>query len=112
VVVEPGPRTVDEARAVRVVLAGILRVVFEVIAGRRPAVQLDGLVSGSVSRYVRAAREARGAVVVLRSLRLSFLTDEALEAAAVVRAGGRVRAVAARFEDVDGGWRCVAFRIL
>jgi hypothetical protein len=112
VVVEPGPRTAEEARAVRVALAGILRVVFEVIAGRRPVVQLDGLVSGSVSRYVRAARQARGGVTVLRSLQLCFPTDGVVEAAAVVRADGRVRAVAAQFEHDDGGWRCVAFRIL
>ena len=51
VVVEPGPRTVGEARAVRVVLAGILRVVFEVIAGRRPVAHLDAVVSASVGRY-------------------------------------------------------------
>jgi hypothetical protein len=112
VVVKAGPQTVDETRAVRVVLAGILRVVFEVIAGRRPVVQLDAVVSGPVGRYVRAAREARGAVVVLRSLRLCFPADEVVEAAAVVRAGGRVHAVAARFENSSGGWRCVAFRIL
>ncbi len=112
VVVEAGPRSVDEARKVRVVLAGILRVVFEVIAGRRPVVHLDAVVSGSVGRYVRTAREARGGVVVLRSLRLCVPADGVVEAAAVVRAGGRVRAVAARFEHADGGWRCVVFWIV
>ena len=84
----------------------------EVVGGRRASVQLDGVVSASVLRYVRAARGVGGGVVVLRSLRLSFPADQVVEAAALVGAAGRVRAVAARFEHADAGWRCVAFRIL
>jgi len=85
-------------------------VMFEVIGSRRPSGQLASMVSPSVLRYVRAARGAGG--LVLRSLRLCFPTGTAVEAAGVAGVSGRVRAVAARFEHVDGGWRCVAFRIL
>ena len=96
----------------RVAVAGILRVMFEVIAGRRLSGQLDAVVSPSVLRYVRAARGAGGGALVLRSVRLCFPAEQVVEVAAVVRAVDRVRAVAARFEHADGGWRCVAFRIL
>jgi len=91
-----------------------LGLVLEVIDGRRPAAQLDGVVAPSVLRYARAARLAGPPVRVsrLRSLRMCRPTAEALEAAAVVVIGQRVRAVAARFEHEQTGWRCVAVRIL
>ena len=57
---ELGPWDADEVRAVRVAVAAVLRVMFEVIAGRRLSGQLDAVVSPSVLRYVRAARGARG----------------------------------------------------
>ena len=85
---------------------------FEVIAGRRLSGQLDAVVAPSVLRYVRAARGAGGAALVLRSVRLCFPAEQVVEVAAVARAVDRVRAVAARFEHGDSVWRCVAFRIL
>ena len=109
---EVGPRDTDGVRAVRVAVAGILRVMFEVIAGRRLSGQLDGVVASSVLRYVRAVRSVGGGALVVRSVRLCFPAEQVVEVAAVVRAADRVRAVAARFEHTDGGWRCVAFRIL
>jgi hypothetical protein len=38
-------------------------------------------------------------------------TEQAVEAVAVAVIGRRVRAVAARFEHQQTGWRCVAVRI-
>jgi hypothetical protein len=112
VVTEPGPRDADQVRAARVAVAGILRVMVEAIAGRRLSGQLNAVVAPSVLRYVRAVRSVGGGALVLRSVRLCFPVEQVVEVAAVVRAVDRVRAVAARFEHVDGGWRCVAFRIL
>ena len=43
VVAEPGPRTPAAAAALRVALGRIVQVMLEVIAGRRPAGQLDAL---------------------------------------------------------------------
>jgi hypothetical protein len=102
-----------EVGAVRVPVARLLRLVLEVIDGRRPAAQLDGVVAPSVLRYLRAACVA-GPVRVSRlgSLRVCRPTEQAAEAAAVVEVDQRVRAVAARFEHQQAGWRCVAFRIL
>jgi hypothetical protein len=87
----------------------LLRLVLEVIDGRRPAAQLDGVVVASVLRYVRAARPARRPVRVSRllSLRVCRPVEHAVEAAAVVGVDQRVRAVAARFELEQAGWRCV-----
>ena len=61
-------------------------------------------------RYVRAAAAAarRGAQVGAGVLPV----EQVAEVAAVVTLAGRVRAVAARFEQHTGQWRCVAFRIL
>ena len=73
---------------------------------------MAGVVSPSVLRYVRAVRSVGGVVLVLRSVRLCFPAEQVVEVAAVVRAAGRVRAVAARFEHTDRGWRCVVLRIL
>jgi hypothetical protein len=65
------------------------------------------LVAPPVVRYLRAAQPT--APVALRSVRVCVPVGEV---AAVVRCGDRIRAVAARFEQDSGGWRCVAFRIL
>ena len=37
---------------------------------------------------------------------------QAVEAAAVIALGGRIRAVASRFEQSPQGWRCTTVRIL
>jgi hypothetical protein len=83
-----------DAGALRVPVARVLRLVLEVIDGRRPARQLEGVVAPSVLRYARAARLAGRPVRVsrLRSLRMCRPTEHALEAAAVVVSGpGRSR---------------------
>lgn len=95
----------------------------EIASGDRPATQLLRHCSPAV--YAALARRAhlvsraagataalgrgRGAVrPVLRSTHTSLVRDDALEAAAHVRYGARSRALAARFEVVEGRWQCVA----
>lgn len=95
----------------------------EVACGDRPATQL--LRHSSPEVYADLGRRAqlvtaaagtspargrgRGAIrPVLRSAHTSLVHDHALEAAAHVRHGARSRALAARFEPVDGRWQCVA----
>ncbi|MHA6792925.1 Rv3235 family protein [Pseudonocardia bannensis] len=95
---------------------GTLRLVLEVIDGRRPAAQLGRLLEPSVLRYVTAAATQPGVrrdgCARLRSLRLDRPRPDAAEVAAVCRLGGRIRALAARFERSDTGlWRCTALRI-
>lgn len=108
------PVDLPDAGTVRVPVARILRLVLEVIDGRRPARQLDGVVAPSVLRYARAAHVAQRPTRVsrLQSLRVCRPTEQTLEAAAVVAFGQRVRAVAARFEHEQNRWRCHALRIL
>lgn len=95
----------------------------EIASGDRPLTQL--LRQSSPRVYADLGRRAklvitaagtapgagrgRGAVrPVVRSIRTSLVTDHALEAAAHLRYGARSRALAARFEVVDGRWQCVA----
>lgn len=95
----------------------------EIACGDRPAAQLLRHCSAEVySELIRRARlvaqaagttpalgRGRGAIrPVLRSTHTSLIRDDALEAAAHVRYGARSRALAARFEVVDGRWQCVA----
>ena len=109
---EPGPRDADEVRAVRAAVAADSA--GDVRGDRGPppvrAARRGG--GAAVLRYVRAARGVGGGALVLRSVRLCFPAEQVVEVAAVARAVDRVRAVAARFEHADGGWRCVVFRIL
>jgi hypothetical protein len=55
-VVEPGPQTAAEAAALRAALGRIVRLMLEVIGGRRPAGQLAAMAEAPVRRYLRAAR--------------------------------------------------------
>ena len=95
----------------------------EIASGDRPSTQLlrhcTPEVYADLSRRAqlviqaagttRAIGRGRGAVrPVLRSAHTSLVRDDALEAAAHVRYGARSRALAARFEVVDGRWQCVA----
>lgn len=106
--------TVPQVDPVRGVAAGVVRVLLEVVDGRRRVEQVAAVASPSVCRYMRAARLGQAAprVFRVRSLRLCRPAESVLEAAAVVAIAGRVRALAARLERTDGAWRCVAFRIL
>lgn len=47
----------------------------------------------------------------VRSVHVSAPADGVIEMTAVVRDGGRYRAVAARLEGLDGRWRCVQLQI-
>lgn len=95
----------------------------EIASGDRPTTQLLRHCSPEV--YADLARRAqlvtkaagttpalgrgRGAVrPVLRSAHTSLVREDALEASAHVRYGERARALAARFEVVEGRWQCVA----
>ncbi|MGI8799742.1 MAG: Rv3235 family protein [Pseudonocardia sp.] len=118
----PPMRTLCEAAA----KAGahvLLRLMLEVLDGRRPVAHLAAGVTAPVLRYVVAAagslRRAGAAqrpvpAGRLRSLRVSQPCDEVAEVSAVCQLGGRIRAVAARFELDDAsplGWRCTAVRL-
>lgn len=95
----------------------------EIATGDRPVTQLLRQSAPSVyddlarrARLVTAASGAvpgrgrgRGAVrPVLKTMHTSLVTPRALEASAHVRYGARSRAIAARFETVNGRWQCVA----
>jgi len=71
------PVDLPDAGALRVPVARVLRLVLEVIDGRRPARQLDGVVAPSVLRYARAAHVAGRPARVsrLQSLRVCSPTD-------------------------------------
>ena len=111
----------------------VVRLMLEVVAGRRPVHQLHGMATRRVLRYLAAevdhparvvrsrhapARSAGGHRHGLRSMRLCQPSQGAAEVSAVWRDGPRFRALAARFELVDqppgGGaphWRCTALRL-
>ena len=95
----------------------------EIACGDRPATQLlrhcSPEVYADLTRRAQLVTKAAGTTAargrgrgairpVLRSAHTSLVRADALEAAAHVRYGARSRALAARFEVVDGRWQCVA----
>ncbi|MFC5995047.1 Rv3235 family protein [Pseudonocardia hispaniensis] len=111
----PRPQPTLEDGAARRRARQVLQFVLEVLDGRRPAPHLEPYVAPAVLRYVTAAvdrpdlRHDRAGR--LCSLRLDLPRTGVAETAAVCRFGGRIRALAARFELDDGGWRCTALRL-
>ena len=118
VTVEPRERTALD----RFAHAFLVRAA-EIASGDRPVTQLLRQSVPSVyedlacrARLVSAAAgtkpsrgRGRGAVrPVLRTMHTSLVAPGALEVAAHVRYGARSRAIAARFETVNGRWQCVA----
>jgi hypothetical protein len=115
-----GPRTVDRGGLVDPAIWArrLLTALLESLGGRRPLRQLaghlspavhHGLLAGDPERLVRQRAWARGAVI--RSVRVCEPAAGVAEVAAVVQAGARVRAVAARLENFDGRWRCTRLQI-
>jgi hypothetical protein len=91
----------------------VLRLLLEVLDGRRPVAQLDEHLTRPALRCVRAAGCRGSGRSRLTSMRVCRPVPGAAEVAAVYRLDGRARALAARFERTrDGaGWRCVAVRL-
>jgi uncharacterized protein DUF6459 len=114
----PAPDPLHRHREARARALVVLRLTLEALAGRRPAAQLAGMLTGPVRRYVLAAtgrldepvRRAgpaprRGgpgapgyAGPALRSIRICHPAAGIAEVSAVWRHHGRYRALAARFE--------------
>jgi hypothetical protein len=87
--------------------------VLEVAAGARPPSQLLRWTSAPVYDAVHAAAGALtgGHRPVLRSVHVSEPADGIAEVCALGRIGDRVRALALRFEGLDGRWQCTAVEL-
>lgn len=103
--VAPKPRTaVLDARR-------LITVVVEAVDGRRQLTQLTRLLtSGALEEVERAV--APGLGTRLGRLRLCRVSPSAVEIAATLTQGRRIRALAARAELRDGAWKCTVFRLL
>lgn len=96
-----------------------LQATLEVLAGYRPVAQLRGSATPEVFTDIarRSRRAGLGAGTgqvprsVVRTVRSAEPADGAAEVSAVISRGGRCRAVAARFEGIDGRWMCVVLQI-
>jgi hypothetical protein len=101
--------------------AGMIgQAVVEILAGRRPPVQvvrwLDGPVYERVRRSAEGAasrgRRSPGTPVRVRRVRVGSGLDGSVEAAVVVDDGVRCRALALRLEAMDGRWLCSALDMI
>lgn len=106
----------DQARAA---VSGVLRLAMEVLDGRRPLKQLARHFHAAPLRYWRVATQQRASTHRVRAParihRIVLCVPRAgvTELAAVCGIDGRVRALAARFEQTDPAapWRCTALRL-
>jgi hypothetical protein len=94
----------------------LVTLALEVMAGRRPLVQLRPLTSSGVFAALSAGRRpgwcAHGtAPLLVGRVRVCEPVDGVAEISAVARRAGRAHAVAARLEGIDGRWRCTALQI-
>ncbi len=106
------PRLPDHPDA-RVVVVRALRLACEVLDGRRPFAHLAAHAEPVVLRYWRAAAATRRSASPTRigHPHLQHPCDGAAEVATALVVGGRPRALAARFDLVDGRWRWTAVRL-
>ncbi|AHI01242.1 hypothetical protein GCM10010174_11540 [Kutzneria viridogrisea] len=101
------------SNAVRGVIRRLLAAVVEVLDGRRPVDQLRTQLTPMAhaalrTRVVRSSRTPGK----LRSLHLCAPGPRVVEACATIEVGGRVRAMAARFELAGDAVRCTVLRLL
>ena len=97
------------------VTRSLVLAVLEVAAGALPPSRLVRVVSpevlAAVERWARGARRRAARPPVVRSVRATQPAPGVAEVCAVVVAGARVRAVAARLEHDGARWRCTAFEL-
>ncbi len=116
-------RTLEEAAA-QAGANAVLRLIVEVIDGRRSAGHLERAVSPAVLSYLTAAlraglrprrRTVDGGQAKIRSVHLQLPSDGIAEVSAVWQRAGRIAALAARFEQAEDavplGWRCTYLRL-
>lgn len=104
----------------REALGRMFGLVLEAMDGRRPVVQLRGVMSASVyEAMVTRVRSAAGWTHRLGSLRACWVSGEVVEVSATVRvwrrgreAGWRAVAVVGRVELRESGWIFTYFRVL
>jgi hypothetical protein len=103
---------VDEV-PVRRAVGRTLQLAIEALDGRRTPDQLEARVDPSALGYWRAEAARRRSGVASRMLRMRVFLPHpgAAEVAAVCRIDGRVRALAARFEQRGPGWCCTVLRL-
>jgi hypothetical protein len=93
----------------------LVQALVEVLAGDRPAAQLAPYTSLGVYRGLerRGGRwpQAVSLRPVVRSVHVSEPMPSVVEACAVIDTGQRRRAIAARFEGLDGRWQCTALQL-
>lgn len=114
---EPRASTAEEAAA-RQTAVLVLRLLMEVLDGRRPASQLQPMLGQRAYQRASAVRATLRAGRVhstarLRSVHICHPLSGAAEVSATWELGGRVRALAARFECGRGTrcWRCTVLVI-
>lgn len=113
-IVPPPPEPPPDGPAAHRAVGETLRVALEVLDGHRVLAQLAPRCTGPALRYWRAAcgrrRPVRSQARLLR-MRLCRPDRAVAEVAAVCDIDGRVRALAARFEQRGGSWRCTVLRL-
>lgn len=120
---QPPPRPPMVPGNPRSEIEAVLRLVMEMLDGRRAATAAGGRIGPMALRYLVAARTrlrpTSGRLVGtpghgppgLRSMRMSHPAEGVTEASAVWLHRGRARALAARFEWRAGRWRCTVLRL-
>ncbi|GAA3572391.1 hypothetical protein GCM10022222_65730 [Amycolatopsis ultiminotia] len=89
-----------------------LTAILEVLAGRRAAAQIRPLVDEALFARLAAHGPVPGAHHRIGGLHVCRPSETALEASTTLTSGGRVHAVAARFERGRTGWVCTRFHVL
>ena len=118
---QPTPRA--DLPCPRLIAAGLVQALMEVMSGRRSVQQLATATTDDVYtqlecriKALRALRRRRGIVSTevarLISIRVGEPSDGVAEVTAVVRRGERHRAVALRLEGADGSWQCTALQLM
>lgn len=88
----------------------VARALAEVVQGRRPPAQLDGLMAPAAAAVCEGLAGA-AAGLKLRSVRLQMPTPDSVELAVHLADGRRSQAAALRLEARDSSWRCVAVEV-
>lgn len=117
------PADLPDDVGVQVEMERWMQVLVEVLAGRRPVRQLCGVAARPVLRYLRVCADRLSAPLGYRgagvgrpaqviTVRVCQPHERAAEVAGVCLVGGRVRAVAVRFERQGcGAWFCEVVRV-
>ena len=108
----PEPTSAEDLPDITELMSQFMHNVLEIWAGRRSASQVQAMCHHLIFADIQRTAGQQKVLGKIRKIKLTQPLDGICESTITVRFGDRMRAIAIRFEGVDGRWLCTELDLL